>query len=132
MLSTWETDEVAVEDPEHHDNMRALRSQGPKIRPWIVPSNRGYRVGDVFVLMEIDQNEAVQVWPPMRVLRLGRPVAGEQVIYLRDSSLLQPLPPDRLESIRPQPKWDSWLRPTQARQVLSLWDLPQGADNSDG
>ncbi len=99
-----------------------------EIYKWVLKQGHSHRVGDVVVLMEYGRaGDAVNLWPPMRVLRLSAVRRGQQVLYLRHSRRLHPLAaddPNVRTALRGLAE-DRWVTGERRQRLLALWGLAQ-------
>jgi hypothetical protein len=126
--STWTTETFPETDPQAATTMAELSGPGVEIYRWVLEARHGIRTGDVVVLMEYGPaGDAVSLWPPMRVLRLSPVHRGQQVLYLRHSRKLQPLPAGEANvrvALRGLAE-DRWVDGERRKRLLSLWGLDQ-------
>ncbi len=103
-----------------------LSGPGVDIWTWHVEAAHGLHVDDVVVLMSVDANDQqVELWPPMRVLRLSPVVRGQQSLFLRASRKLAPLPAvdARVRNALRGVRTHTFPGPQRRARLLDLWDL---------
>jgi hypothetical protein len=127
--STWSHAGYALSASERKI-VDELSTRGVQVWAWEVEPGYPLRPDDVVVLTSLDDDgNPVELWPPMRVLRLGRPRHTSQSVFVRHSKKLAPLPVDdpKVRAIVRGLRHDTWVGPASRARLLALWDLTDHA-----